>query len=293
MELVYSFLEMLRVKQWAKNLLVFFPALMFPFALDLGNAVSLSITAALFCVSASMVYIVNDWSDRHSDANHHTKKDRPFASARLGFSHAFLGFLLLTVIFILLCFKVSESSPLIVMLMLTYLAQSFLYSWFLKNVTLLEMLIVSTGYSYRVLAGGLSVDLRPSAWMLATIFLASIFMISQKRLSDIKTSGDVKNIRPSMQLYPDGFLNMTTMISASAAIVSFLLFTLSDYAVDKFSNPYLPMTSLFVVYATFRYLQVTMQSHKGHDPVQLIIRDSHLRVCVFLCLVFIILTNGV
>ena len=213
MKSIPTYLKMLRTKQWLKNTLVFLPLIIFPSSMSLNSFFALITTFALFCVSASLVYLVNDWSDRVADSKHHTKKLRPFAS-------------------------LLESSPSLVLLMLVYLAQSFLYSFYLKNITLLEMLIVSTGYSYRALAGGLSVDLLPSVWILVTIFLASIFMVAQKRLADIATAESLANLRGSVQLYPKGFLTLVTGVAASAAIVSFMLFTLSDYAENKFSNQY-------------------------------------------------------
>ena len=84
-------------------------------------------------------------------------------------------------------------------------------------------------------------------------------MVAQKRLSDIVSATDKSELRASVRAYPDGFLNLITAISASAAILSFILFTLSDYAQAKFHNPYLPISSIFIIYATFRYLQVAIQ----------------------------------
>jgi 4-hydroxybenzoate polyprenyltransferase len=177
--------------------------------------------------------------------------------------------------------------------MVIYLAQSFLYSFYLKNITLLEMLIVSTGYSYRALAGGLSIDLLTSTWILVTIFLGSIFMVAQKRLADIEASKNIDNLRNSIKLYPSGYLMFVTGVSSAAAIVSFMLFTLSDYAENKFSNQYLPLMSIFVIYATFRYIQVAMSSTRGDDPIKLILEDWHLKLCIVLGLIFIIITNWI
>ncbi|WP_445781230.1 UbiA prenyltransferase family protein [Shewanella sp.] len=293
MKSLATYLKMLRTKQWLKNTLVFLPIIIFPSSISLNSVFSLITTFTLFCVSASLVYLVNDWSDRVADSKHHTKKLRPFASGELGYLDALVSFVILAALFILLCIKLFESSPLLVLLMLIYLAQSFLYSFYLKNVTLLEMLIVSTGYSYRALAGGLSVDLLPSMWILVTIFLASIFMVAQKRLADIATAESLVNLRNSIQLYPKGFLTLVTGVSASAAIVSFMLFTLSDYAEDEFSNQYLPFMSLFIIYGTFRYIQVTMSSSSGHDPIKLILNDWHLKICMVLSLLFLIITNWI
>lgn len=291
MKYLWLYIKMFRVKQWLKNCIVFLPALMHPSLLSFDSIVYLFATFIFFCVGASMVYIVNDWIDRDADAKHHIKKLRPFASGELILKDALIAFVLLASIFVFLCIYFVSFSQGLVFLMFLYLFQSFLYSFYLKNITLLEMLIVSTGYCYRTYAGGLSIDLPTSVWMLATIFLASIFMVAQKRLSDINSSEDINNLRTSIRLYPDGFLNLITGIAASSAIVSFILFTLSDYAEDRFQNQYLPLTSLFIIYATFRYIQIAMTSMKGHDPIELILKDRHLKLCIILCIFFILFSS--
>ena len=286
------YLKMLRIRQWLKNLLVFLPAFIFPSEINALNFYSLFITFGLFCCSASLVYIVNDWTDRKADALNKNKKNRPFASNELKLRDAVIGFSFLGIIFLFLTVEMYKISPYVCLLVSFYLIQSFLYSFFLKNITLLEMLIVSTGYSYRALAGGLSINLLPSTWMLLTIFLASLFMISQKRLSDKNSIEDVNMLRPSIKAYTDEFLNLITAISAGSAIISYILFTLSEYAQIKFQNPYLPISSIFIIYSTFRYLQVSLSSLNANDPVELIIKDNHIKACILLCFVFIIITNS-
>jgi decaprenyl-phosphate phosphoribosyltransferase len=283
--------KMLRVRQWTKNLLVFLPAFISPYEIGIQNLYFLIMTFGLFCCSASLIYIVNDWTDRKLDAMHENKKHRPFASKELNLQDAVIGLSLLSIIFLYLCMEISKVSFGVSILIIIYLIQSILYSLFLKNITLVEMLIVSTGYSYRVLAGGLSISLLPSTWMLLTIFLASLFMIAQKRLSDKSCVLSQDQLRPSIRAYSDGFLTAVTIISAAAAIIMYILFTLSDYAQVKFQNPYLPISSIFIIYATFRYLQVSTSSSKAHDPIQLIIQDRHINGCILLCLVFIVITN--
>jgi 4-hydroxybenzoate polyprenyltransferase len=154
------------------------------------------------------------------------------------------------------------------------------------------MMIVSTGYVYRVLAGGLAVDLAPSPWILMTIFLASIFMVAFKRLSDLYGLEDAASVRKSFEAYNKEYLLIIAGVSASSAVVSYMLFTLSTYAQDTFSNQYLPVTSVFIIYAVFRYTQIALQSPLAGDPIKLILRDTHLMTCIGLCAAFISITNS-
>lgn len=283
---------MIRLKQWVKNFLVFFPLLIFPHEINLENFNILIITFLLFCCSSSLVYIVNDWLDKDADSVNKNKKHRPFANKDLSFNDAIIGFIFLFIIFIFLFLKIYETSFDVCILISIYLIQNFLYSFYLKNITLLEMLIVSTGYSYRALAGGLSLSLVPSSWMLLTIFLASIFIVAQKRISDRMNVKKQTLLRPSTKVYSNNFLNLITSIAAGSAIISYILFTLSDYAQLKFQNPYLPISSIFIIYATLRYIQISMSSLKAHDPINLIFRDKHMQICILAYFIFIIFTNS-
>ena len=240
-----------------------------------------------------MVYIINDWVDRKSDALNKNKKNRPFANKDLNFKDAALGTFFLLTIFLILFSQTYQISPGVCLLVVIYLIQGFLYSFYLKNISLIEMLLVSTGYSYRAFAGGLGIYLLPSSWMLITIFLASIFMVALKRLADKQSVLDQNTLRLSTKSYSEKFLYIVASISAGSAIISYILFTLSDYAQLKFENPYLPLSSIFIIYSTFRYLQVAIDSKEAHDPINLIIKDNHMKICILLFFIFIVVSNAI
>ena len=84
-------LNMLRVKQWLKNLLVFFPIIVVPFELTIFKLIDLISTFFLFSFISSIIYITNDWADKHADAKHPEKKIRPFASGKLSGIYAITG----------------------------------------------------------------------------------------------------------------------------------------------------------------------------------------------------------
>ena len=282
---------MFRVEQWGKNLLVFLPLVLFP-NISTSDAGLVILVFMAFCFCSSTIYIVNDWTDRSADAMHPTKKFRPFASQELQAQDAALGFVLASFSAGFLLWYLSSEVMAVTLLLGFYVLQSLVYSYWLKNVTLLEMMIVSTGYSYRALAGGLAVGLPTSTWILATIFLASVFMVALKRMADITACENPEALRRSFRTYTPQFLSGVANVSASAAVVSYLLFTLSGYAQTKFDNPYLPLSAIFIVYAVFRYTQVALVTGLGGNPIKLITRDKHLRVCVALCVAFLFVSNA-
>ena len=291
MKKINLYFKMLRVNQWIKNLLVFIPVFIFPSEIDVKTLYALFITFALFCCSASFIYIINDWTDRKLDAQNKFKKYRPFANNDLFLKDGLIGFLFLFVVFIYLFSEIYKISPEVCILVIAYLIQSLLYNFVLKNISLIEIFIVSTGYSYRFAAGGLSIYLLPSMWILITIFLASLFIVAQKRLADRTGVENEVMLRSSIKAYSNKFLNLLTIISSISAIISYILFTLSSYAQLRFQNPYLPISSIFIIYSTFRYLHISTVSTKAHDPINLIISDNRLRICIAFYFLFVIFTN--
>lgn len=281
--------NMFRIKQWLKNLLVFFPIIIVPFETSISSLVSLLSTFFLFSFLASIIYIINDWTDRFEDAMHPEKKIRPFASKKLNGVHAFVGIVILTSMVITLIFCNNFSIYFLSLLMI-YFIQNLAYNFYLKDVSIIEFLSVSSGYPYRVLGGGLAVGLIPSYWILITIFLAAVFVIALKRKHDIKAFHK-DALRKSFKTYPAEFFDKVSSLSASAVIVSYLLFTLSDYAQEKFFNPLLPLSSLPLIYCIFRYLQISENQITSHDPVSIITQDMGLKLGILITILFICISN--
>ena len=133
----FAYASMLRIKQWPKNLLVFLPVIILPGAVSEKDIGTLFIVFILFCCCSSMIYIVNDWTDRRTDALHQTKKHRPFASGELGLSDAIFGLLLLSVLAGILIWNMSHLPHSVPILICWYVIQSLAYSFWLKHITLL------------------------------------------------------------------------------------------------------------------------------------------------------------
>ena len=291
MKFFSSIIRLIRVKQWAKNVLIFVPAVIDVSVVNISNLIDLVVTFFLFSFSASLIYVVNDWLDRELDAKHPTKCSRPFATGELGLTHCLFVLSALVILLVLFWYFGNDISPYLLVLLSLYVFQSILYSYILKQVTIMEMLIVSSGYSYRVLAGGIAIAAVPSAWILITIFLGSIFIVAQKRLTDLSDLTGEFLKRRAFDEYSVTFLNFVTAVAAGSAIVSYLLFTLSEYAFSKFQNDYLPISSVFVIYAVLRYVQLTLNGRSGNDPVHVITSDRHIIYCALGWGSFIVITN--
>ncbi|MGC2248918.1 MAG: UbiA family prenyltransferase, partial [Terriglobales bacterium] len=182
-----TWVNALRGTHWAKNLLLFLPL-----ALSHNLAVEPALRTAagfvLYGLCASGLYILNDLLDLHSDREHPWKKDRPFAAGQLSISHGvFVSFALLGSAlglgFVL--------SPTFGLALVGYAALTMVYSLYLKKVALLDVFVLSSFYSFRILAGALISGTPLSQWFLAFSMFFFLSLAMAKRYSELLHANDL------------------------------------------------------------------------------------------------------
>lgn len=157
-----AFIKAIRPQQWAKNLLVFLPMLVGQGWADLGAWAQGLIAFGALSLTASSVYLINDAADIDADRRHPRKKSRPFASGALSPA---IG---LAAAFVLLgaglaLGAASGALP----LLLVYLGATTLYTFWLKRIVLVDVFVLSSLYTIRVILGGLATGHLASDWLLA------------------------------------------------------------------------------------------------------------------------------
>ncbi|URX63029.1 UbiA family prenyltransferase [Luteibacter anthropi] len=182
----------LRLHQWVKNVLVFLPVLAAHRVLDFPAVMNSLLAFVCFGLCASSVYITNDLLDLPSDRQHHRKRSRPFAAGTLPVSSGlFASVLLLVLGFGLSLF----ASPLFTAVLLGYYVLTTAYSFKLKRLMMLDVVVLATLYTTRILAGTAAIEARPSFWLLAfsMFFFLSLAMIKRYvELLSLQSSGKVK-----------------------------------------------------------------------------------------------------
>ena len=145
-----ALLKTMRPRQWIKNGFIFF-ALIFDRQLFLAEPFLRTVVGFfLFCLVSSAVYLFNDIADVEADRNHPEKKNRPIASGKLPIRVAWMSALLLAVIAIPFGYWLS---PYFALILAAYLVINLLYSRWLKHVSILDVMIISSGFVLRVAAG--------------------------------------------------------------------------------------------------------------------------------------------
>jgi 4-hydroxybenzoate polyprenyltransferase len=268
------------MSQWTKNVFVLAPLLTGQ-KLFHSDAVWMTAWAVIvFSLSASFIYIINDIVDRQRDRLHPTKKSRPLAADKVTVAQAstLAALCLGAALFIYISGELPYRFALVIGL---YIAANMAYCYGLKNIPILEFMIVASGYVLRVIAGCYAIDVVPSMWLLATTASLALLIVVGKRRGEI-TDGEEGRDRPSLKLYTPEVLDMLMTVLTSITIATYMLFTMSDYAVERYQSHYLVATSVFVVFGIFRYL-LLVKTRCGHAaPTDLILSDRGILITVVL-----------
>ncbi len=274
-------ISLIRPKQWLKNLFVFAPIL---FAGQLLNFPMLAKTLyafAAFCLTSSMVYIINDIVDIDADRNHKKKRFRPLASGEVSVREAVIfGFiLLLPVLLILTRLEINFS-----VVILIYFLLNILYTFKFKHVVILDVFIISIGFMLRVEGGAAAIGAVFSSWMILTTIFLSLFLAISKRRAELSgtENENVENQRKVLEHYDITFTDQMNTVAVTGTIICYALYTVSDKAVSTFHTDNLIYTTPFVIYGMFRYLYLLHKKNLGESPEQIVTKDLSLIINIFL-----------
>src|ERR1039458_7590194 len=203
----------MRPTQWVKNgLIVIAPAA--AHSLTHADVFWRTATAfAAFCFMASGIYLINDVRDAPSDRLHPTKRFRAIASEELSTKAALTSAIVLVLIAFAIPLALSRSQGLLLILGL-YFVISISYSLGLKNVAIIEMGVVASGFFLRAYAGAVTSHITVSTWFLVVISFGALFLVVGKRTSELKTV-DVNATRPVLAEYTSEFLRSALTMCAA------------------------------------------------------------------------------
>jgi len=272
-------LKAMRLRQWTKNSFVFF-ALIFdkqlflrePFLKTLGGFF-------LFCLISSAVYLFNDIADIEADRQHPEKKHRPLASGKLPVNLALTGALILAAVSIALGYLLAPAFAVIVAV---YFIINLLYSYWLKHIPILDVLIVSSGFVLRVGAGVALITVeRFSPWLYMITVLFSLYIGLGKRRAEMsRLAQGASAHRKVLDGYTIPLLDQYITIVSGMTIVAYSLYTFS--APNLPDNNSMMLTIPFVVYGIFRYLQLIHTGHAAGAPDEVALKDRPLQATVLL-----------
>lgn len=282
-----ALLKSMRPKQWIKNLLVFAAVVFSRNLFHLESFLATMGAFAAFCLVSGTVYIVNDLVDREGDRRHPTKKNRPIASGRLGTGPAIAGAFAALVIGLGGAFWLDWRFGL---LLAGYLVMQLAYSFRLKQLVVLDVMIVAAGFAMRAIAGTFVVHVDLSPWLFVVTILLALFVAIAKRRHELMfLEGGGISHRTVLGKYSETLLDQMMAVATSATVIAYCLYTIAPETVAKFGTSYLILTVPFVLYGIYRYLYLVYQKEMGGTPEKVFLTDLPLIVDLVLYFVSAVL----
>ena len=263
---IISCLKMLRPTQWLKNLMLFFPPFLGGEILQPGMLSKGVIPFASFCLGSSAGYLLNDVLDRHHDSHHPRKKHRPLASGRVTPLAAFALAALCLAASLLLASRVSA---VFLWILIAYLAISTCYSFKLKELPLVDLFCISSGFLLRLQAGGEAFGIAISDWLFLSVFLLAVFLATGKRLGEKNSLGErAGSHRKSLLSYPEGFLQGAMYMTGGAVLVTYTQYVIITRHAIIYTVP-------LCCFGLLRFI-MRVQAGQGGDPTESLLRDGPL-----------------
>lgn len=261
----------LRPRQWAKNAFVVIPIL---FSRSLGDPHRWVLAVAafvLFCLVSSSVYVINDLFDCEQDRVHPEKRSRPIASGAVGVQAASLTAAVFALVGIGGSFALGAH---FLAAVAVYFVLNVLYSTWLKNVVIIDVMALASFYVLRVVGGAIAIGVGISYWLVICTLLLSLFLGFSKRRHELTlmTEGAV-NHRSVLAHYSPYFLDQMTAVVLAATVMSYALYTVSAETYAHFGTHGLLLTLPFVLYGIFRYMYLVHQQGRGGSPTAIVLGD--------------------
>lgn len=266
----------MRPGQWTKNLFVVAPVLFGKGLFAPGPLARTIAAAAAFCAVASALYMVNDIADRERDRLHPVKKTRPIASGALSIQGAAGASAVLAVLGFI---TAGLFVPATLGALLSYAALTLVYSYALKKVALVDVLVIASGFVIRVVAGAKAAAVQPSHWLLLCTFFLALFLALGKRKKELLDQGSVS--RASLSAATPELLGDFQNVALGITIVSYTLYTVAPETVSWYGSDRLLVSVPFVVFGLFRWRLLEVRGG-GEDPSSDVFLDPALLINVAL-----------
>jgi len=273
----FLYARLVRPGQWIKNTFVLAP-LIFSRELFQPDPLFAAIKALIgFCFVAGTVYIINDIADLSEDRSHPVKKNRPLASGKIKRGEALAAGCILIAGAGLVTTGLSAAFHVI---LAAYLLINILYSFKLKEIILLDVFLVASGFMLRVLAGAYAIHVPVSGWIVLCTMFISLFLGFAKRRGEL-----VLNPRPAagserkvLLLYRVEFIDQVLTIAAAGAVISYALYTAAPTTLEVFRTDKAVYTTVFVLYGVFRYLYLIHTARSTDNPTLAVTSDRTIVV---------------
>jgi len=272
---IFGITRSMRPKHWVKNVVVFaalvFSSSFFNPKKDLRSLIAF----LLFCLVAGSVYLINDIADIEKDKKHPEKSKRPIPSGELPIPVATA----VAVVFSLGSLTAGFYLSLYLGVILgAYLFSNLLYSFWLEEIIIIDVFIISLGFVLRAIAGAVVIDVSISSWLVISTMFLALFLALNKRKAEFTFNQDQNYENSSiLEEYTQRYLDQLILVVTTSIIVSYSLYTFNSIHSDQ-----MLWTIPFVLYGVFRYMYLTEVKEYGGQLSDVLLKDKPLVIDILL-----------
>lgn len=300
-KLFWGLIKAARPRQWVKNFAVFAALIFSGTLLDRTSQIKATEAFLFFCTFSSATYFLNDVFDKERDKLHPFKSKRPIAAGLIPTPLAIGAALFLIVAALPLAYELSRA---FFFASVTYLILQIFYSAYLKQIILIDVLVIAAGFVLRVYGGVWAIDAHLNVWFLLSVTSFALFLAIGKRRSErTLLLSQAGRHRETLLHYPESLLDNLTSMFANSTWLTYAFFAflqppiaagrtlstfLGELELPQNEAKYLMVTVPVVIYAVMRYLYIIYEKKEGESPERVLLTDKPLLVTVLLWLVMVI-----
>jgi 4-hydroxybenzoate polyprenyltransferase len=290
-----TWVNVFRLHQWIKNILIFVPILAAHQAITEGSGawINLGLAFLSFSLCASSVYIVNDLLDLESDRLHPRKCSRPFTSGQVPI---WLGVVLILVLIIASLVIAQSVGDSFLPWLLVYFGLTCAYSWVLKRIVLVDCLTLSILYTLRIIAGAAAVSVPLSFWLLAFSIFLFLSLAFIKRFVDLQAQlNSSYNIVHGRGYYLDDatLVQQMGVTSGYVATLVLALYLNSDNVIKLYRNSEMIWGAVLLILLWISWMW--LKAHRGlmhDDPIVFAVKDKASLLIGIFFMAILILARG-
>ena len=275
-----KYLRLLRVHHYVKNILVLASAGCSGRMFEDGKLLHALLGFAVFCMTSSAVYIINDIRDIERDKIHPVKRKRPLAAGEVSVKSAVIIASALSVLPVLISFCMFGITP--SLLPVLYIAVNVAYSAGLKNIPVLDIAVLVSGFIMRLLYGALITGIEISYWLYLSVMAMAFYLALGKRRNELRMS---LNAREVLNFYPESFLDKNMYVCLALANVFYALWSVDEKTMLRYNSRYLIFTVPFVFLICMKY-SLDVERNSSGDPAEVLFSD---KVLIAMCVIYLAL----
>lgn len=275
MKKLKNILKLMRIKHYLKNGLIFLPLIFNSQLFEIKPLLMTFYGFISFCLISSAVYVINDIKDVEKDRMHKIKKNRPIASGAISIKEDILLFIVLTISSLCInVFIIKEFSS--ILLISLYLILNIMYSLGLKNIPIIDVVILVSGFVIRVIYGASITSIEISKWLYLTVMFGSFFMGFGKRRNEIIKQGN--DSRAVLKYYTKDYLDKFMYACLVLTLMFYSLWSVDTSTTAKFGENMIYTIPLVMI--IFMKYCLDIEGDSYGDPVDVITSDK-----VLMCMV--------